>query len=107
MESWDIQEVSDDSIDFQLSFTSVESVSISRKDRDRIEFKLLKPELFTGVYSKKKLLSTDIPEIFVPKQIDLTSAETVEAVESVQTGAIKAFVTGNLVVSIPLSLSLG
>lgn len=67
----------------------------------------MKPELFTGGVSGKELQLNEIEEIFLPQQINGDSASTVAAVESTQTGAIKAFVSGNLVVSIVLSLSLG
>ena len=67
---------------------------------------ILKPDEFTSAFSKKKVLVAEVPAITVPRQVDLTSVETMDTVESVQTGAIKAFITGNLVISVLLSLSL-
>lgn len=43
----------------------------------------------------------------IPELLDPNNVATVQTVESAQTGAIKAFVTTNLFVSILMSLSLG
>ena len=52
---WNITEKSSDSITIQLIFSNPEWVSTFRNDKDKIEMKFLKPELFEGATSRKKL----------------------------------------------------
>ena len=93
-----------------LEFNDHVAVTLYRNDQDKVSFKMLHPDKFLGTKSGKTIRHSTIGALAVlenlPKQITSGQAEKVDAISESQTELFRVLFSGNIFLSIVMSLSL-